>query len=208
VCGLFLLAAPAAARTITLTSEDCDQMAFLSARTPRLSWAGLLAARDAYNAEAQVQLYPDMAILMRFGLSKIPKGQRITKAEFTIPADYVAGVPVHIGARRILAEWGTGVCHQYRMTYPKKVEWTTPGARGGTTDRANKDSGVFRFKVVGEQTIDVTEDVELWYTGAVANRGWILAIDNNGGPVYLPSPYSPHTANAARWRLVITYEPQ
>src|SRR5262249_44523785 len=65
VCGLFLLAAPAAARTITLTSADCDQMAFLSAKAPRLGWAGILAAKDAYNAEAQVQLYPDMAILMR-----------------------------------------------------------------------------------------------------------------------------------------------
>ena len=32
---------PAQARTIVLTDEDCEKMAFISADTPKLSWAGL-----------------------------------------------------------------------------------------------------------------------------------------------------------------------
>jgi hypothetical protein len=56
--------------------------------------------------------------------------------------------------------------------------------------------------------VDVTEDVELWYTNAVSNRGWILAIENQSGPFYSPSPYSPRYNSGKRWKLQITFEPQ
>ena len=36
---------------------------------------------------------------------------------------------------RVLPEWGIGACFQYRMTYPKKQEWSVAGARGKSTDR-------------------------------------------------------------------------
>jgi hypothetical protein len=201
-----LLAGPALGRTITLTAEDCDEMAILSAKAPRLSWAPSLLNAGTYNTEPSVQLFPDMAILMRYPLDQIPRGQRITKAELTLTADYVGG-STHIGVRRLVAEWGHGVCHQYRMTFPQKVEWTKPGGLGAATDRAAKDSAVFRIEKVGDYTVDVTEDVELWYTGATANRGWILAIDN-GGAVYMASPYAPHNGGGQRWKLRITFEPQ
>src|SRR5205823_9279866 len=103
-----------AARTITLTGEDCDAIAVTSAKTPRASWASMLSAPGVLNAEGQVQLYWDMAILMRFPVEKaIPKDQRITKAELTLEANYLAGSLTEIHVRRLLAEWGTGVCHQY-----------------------------------------------------------------------------------------------
>ena len=201
-----LSATAAHARTITLTGDDSDQMAIISAKVPRASWAAMLAAAKVYNTESQVHFYNDMAILIRFPLTAIPKGQRITKAELTIASDYVAGKP-EIQVRRMLAEWGTGVCHQYRLTHPKKIEWAQPGGRGAATDRAAKPTAVFRFEKASEQTVDVTEDVELWYTGAAANRGWILT-EETAGAAYLAAPYSPHHNNGKRWKLQITYEPQ
>jgi hypothetical protein len=204
---LLLIAAPVSARTITLTVEDCDQMAVLSAKAPRLGWAAYLAAATTYTSENSLQMFPDMALLMRFPLTAIPKGQRITKAELIVPVDYVAGAP-QLSVRRLVADWGIGVCHQYRRTHPEKVEWTQPGARGASTDRHNKDSAVLRIEKVGDYTADVTEDIELWYTKAVANRGWIMVIENQTGPFYSPSPYTPHYPTTKRWKLQITFEPQ
>ncbi len=206
---MFLAATALEARTITLTGEDCDAMAVTSAKAPRASWASMLSAQGVLNAEGQIQLFVDMSILLRFPVEKaIPKDQRITKAELTLEANYLAGNLTEIHVRRLLAEWGTGVCHQYRLTYPKKIEWAQPGGRGGNTDRTNKDTGIFKIPKVGEYTIDVTEDVELWYTGAVVNRGWILTMEENTGPVYLYAPYGPHHGGAKKWKLQITYEPK
>jgi hypothetical protein len=47
----------------------------------------------------------------------------------------------------------------------------------------------------------------VWYTGASANRGWIL-ITENTGVIYTPSPYGPHQGGPKRWKLQITFEPQ
>ena len=209
-CVAVLLCVTAAldARTITLTAEDCDQMAVLSARAPRLGWAAIMAGDKAYCAENSLQLYPDMSLLMRFPLGAIPKDQRVTKAELIIPTDYVAGTP-QLSVRRLVADWGIGVCHQYRKTHPEKVEWTQAGGRGAATDRHNKDSAVFHIEKIGNHTVDVTEDVELWYTKAVANRGWIMVIENQSGPFYSPSPYAPrYWGTGKRWKLQITFEPQ
>jgi hypothetical protein len=199
-----LLAGPAQARTITLTAEDCDELAFLSAKAPRLSWAGELGT-GIWFTEPSLHIWPDTSVLMRFSLTQIPKGQRITKAELSFSTEYVAGNP-HLSVRRLLAEWGHGVCYQYRMTFPQKVEWAKPGGLGASTDRAAKDSAVFKVEKTGEHTVDVTEDVELWYTGATANRGWILAIENNSGPLYVTPPYT-RAGGSKTWKLTITFEP-
>jgi hypothetical protein len=205
---VLLLSAPIAhARTITLTAEDCDQMAVISARLPRLGFAAVQIGDKTYNAEAQLQLQPDSALLIRFPLTAIPKDQRITKAEFTVPVVYVAGKP-DLSIRRLVADWGVGVCHLYRRTYPDKVEWAQPGGRGASTDRHNKDTALLRIEKVGEHTTDVTEDVELWYTNAAPNRGWICMIENQSGPFYSPSPYAPRAGGGKRWKLQVTFEPQ
>lgn len=195
------------ARTITITAEDCDQMACISAHAPRLSWAMAPPTGGVFSTMAQLQWNNKIALLMRFPLQElIPKDQRITKAELTIQCSYVAGSPeVHV--RRLLAEWGPGVCHEHRMTYPKKVPWDQPGGRGGATDRVVKDTAVFKFPKVGEYTVDVTEDIELWYTGAATNRGWIMTLEPDGN-VYLPSPYSPPLQGGKQWKLQITFEPR
>jgi hypothetical protein len=205
---LLMIAAPLCARTITLTAEDCDAMASISANAPRLSWAMGPGSGGIFNSQPHLYWDPKIALLMRFPINDlIPKGQRITKAELTTGPNYISGT-ANIQVRRLLAEWGTGVCHEYRMTYPKKVEWSQPGGRGATTDRAAKDSAVFKFTKIGEQSVDVTEDIELWYTGGAANRGWIFTHESNTGTVYLPSPYSPQVGGAKLWKLQITFEPQ
>ena len=54
----------------------------------------------------------NITVLMRFPFKDlIPSGQRITRAELTIAPVYIAGVP-EISIRRIIAEWGNGVCQQ------------------------------------------------------------------------------------------------
>ncbi|MBI2805817.1 MAG: hypothetical protein HYX68_12630 [Planctomycetes bacterium] len=205
----FLLASSASARTITLTAEDADAMASISAHAPRLSWAmGPPTTAGIFNTQPALYWESKIAVLLRIPVKDlIPKGQRITKAELTIGPTYISGT-ANIQVRRLLADWGTGVCHTHRMTFPKKLEWTQPGGLGGATDRAAKDSAIFKITKVGDHTVDVTEDIELWYTGAVKNRGWIFTHDNNLGIVYVPSPYAPHAGGAKTWKLQITFEPK
>jgi hypothetical protein len=198
------------ARTVTLTAEDADQMASIAAFAPRLSWVTTQPGNGGvFNTQPSLYWNSKIAVLLRLPFNDlIPKGQRITKAELTLNATYLAGSEPKVTVRRVLAEWGSGVCHQYRIAYPKKIEWTQPGGRGAATDRAAKDSAVFKFAKVGEQTVDLTEDVELWYTGAAANRGWIFTMETDGEHIYMPSPYAPHANGGKQWKWQITYEPQ
>jgi hypothetical protein len=204
VVALLLGAAPLSARTITLTAEDADQMAVISAQAPRLSWAAVRHGPGAFHAGPQLQMFQRSAVLIRIPLEQIPPGQRIIKAELTLKAEHVDG-PVRLDLRRLTADWGHGVCHLYRRAYPRKEEWAQPGGRG-PGDRADR-AAPLHFKAVGEQTVDVTEDIDLWYTGAAANRGWILSFES-GYSVYFRSPYWPATDGAKEWKLRITFEPR
>jgi hypothetical protein len=205
--GLLALTAELPARTIGLTAEDCDEMAAISAGAPRLSWT-MGPNPGVHLTHPTLYWTSSIALLMRFPIKDhIPKGQRVTKAELSITPTYIAG-PAEAHVRRILAEWGVGVSHKYRMTHPQKLEWAQPGCRGGATDRAAKDSAVFKFLKIAETTADVTEDIELWYTGAAANRGWILTLEPDGTAIYAASPYSPHTLGGKQWKLQITFEPR
>src|ERR1700722_17431726 len=91
---LALLTAPAPARTITLTTEDCDQMASTSALAPPLSCTlSTYGGPSVYNTQPTLYWNSNIAVLMRFPFADvIPKGQRVTKAELTFSAGYVAGV--------------------------------------------------------------------------------------------------------------------
>jgi hypothetical protein len=196
------------ARTITLTTSDCDEMAVLFALAPRMSWGMKQLGSGIFNTQPTLDWSGKVTLLMRFPVDElIPPGQRITKAQFTIVAGYVYSLPV-IQIRRVLAEWGPGVCYQYRMTYPKKLEWAQPGARGAAVDRTARDSAVIRVPKVGEYSVDVTEDIELWYTGAVPNRGWMMAFETDGPHIYIPSPYVPRGGARKEWKLQITFEPK
>ena len=70
-----------------------------------------------------------------------------------------------------------------------------------------QNSAVFKIAKVAEQTVDLTEDVELWYTGAVPNRGWSFVMENDAH-VYLPSPGEPYGGGGKQWKLMVTFEPK
>lgn len=206
--GLILAcyAAPAVARTIVITDADCERMAAISSEAPRLGWAGAAYTTAEYGNSA-IYITQKSAFLIVYPLDRIPPGQRIVKAEWTVP--YLQAFPLATGSRiqvrRILQEWGPGVSHLYRMTRPQRLEWHTPGAHGAGQDRSTKATAVVTIKGTGEHTFNVTEDVELWYTGAVPNFGWLLTADD---PDSFFNMHSPFWNGAKGFKLRITYEPQ
>lgn len=200
-----LYATTASAKTIVLTDADCELMAAISSDAPRMSWAAVINGVGEYGNH-QIDLTPKTAFLIRYPLEKIPPGQRITKAEWVVP--YAQSYPptgVRVQVRRVLQEWGAGVSHQYRMIRPKKLEWHTPGAMGLGQDRAVKSTASASLKGNGEHTFNVTEDVELWYSGTVSNYGWLLTTDEQMGWFRTQSPF---WNGSKLWKLRITYEPK
>lgn len=191
----------AQAKTVVLTDEDCELMAAISAEAPFLSWAGFEVAGGF--APVYIELVPGRAFLIRYPIEKaVPKGQRITQAEWIVPVVYIASeqkVYVH----RLIGDWGAGVSHKHRMVRPQKVEWHSSGAKGPSTDRAIKPSAVVRIHENGDHVINVTQDVELWYSGA-KNAGWIMSVEDHGF-IRMSSPVWTTTGN---WKLRITYEPE
>ena len=91
------------------------------------------------------------------------------------------------------------------MLRPERVKWHTPGAKGLGQDRAARATAMATIKGSGEQTLNVTEDVELWYTGAAANYGWILTTEDQDVYVRMPSPF---WGAPKGWKLRITFEPE
>jgi hypothetical protein len=207
VLGLFLIfAADASARTIVLTDQDCEQMAAISADAPRMSWAGTVYGAGFEHSNHFFDLTTKQAFLIRYPLESIPRGQRITKAEFIVPYMQVSPAGgVRVQVRRLLKEWGAGVSHQLRMVRPQRAEWHTPGARGLGQDRAGEATATATLKGMGEQIFNVTEDVELWYAGAAPNHGWIVSAEDQDVFVRLRSPFYGYPKS---WKLRITFEPE
>lgn len=201
--ALTVLTGSASAKTVVLTDVDCEQMAAISAEAPLLSWAGYHASAGVF-APVYIELVPGRAFLIRYPIDKvIPPGNRITQAEWVVPVVYCPREQKLL-VHRLLGEWGAGVSHLYRSVRPQKVEWNTPGAGGASSDRAIKASAAVRVTDIGEQIINVTQDVELWYSGASKNAGWIVTIETKGF-VRLSSPMWMTRGN---WKLRITYEPE
>jgi hypothetical protein len=187
-----------------LTDEDCEQMAVISAEAPRLSWAAYEVTPGEFYT-VFIDLFPQRSFLIRYPLERIPKGQKITHAEWVLSVQtFSPAGGQRVSVRRLLAEWGPGVNHRDRMLRPKPVPWAVPGARGAA-DRAAKPSALVRVTTAGEQVVNVTEDVELWYSGAAVNHGWVLTTDDEQGYVRLNSPL--WTGPGAS-KLRITYEPE
>src|SRR5262249_22117895 len=158
---------PASAETLKLTDADCERMAFISAVAPRLSWAHSEQGHGIFPNRYTLGFRPNRAFLICYPLEQLPKGQRITSAEWTVPVSHVDG-PGHLKVRRIMRDWGVGVSYQYRMVRPKKEEWSKPGAQAVSIDAA-RPSAFVRVTSPGEIAVNVLEDVELWYTGGATN---------------------------------------
>lgn len=193
------------ARTIIVTAAVCDRMAGISDIAPRQSWA-LSQPWPGIFSNSTLTLQPQQSFLFRFNLGQIPEGQRIAHAELTLPVNTWSGVEPRFYLWRVLPDWGRGVCHLYRkVEQDQKIEWSKPGAAGISSDRASRPTDIVRLTEVGDVVINVTEDVDLWHTGAAPNHGWMLTVEDPGTVVHLLSPaYSA----AARWTLRVTYEPE
>ena len=177
----------------------------ISSEAPRSSWAGLQSSAGEFS-NYYGELYNTGAMLIQFPLDRIPVGQRITNAELIIPVALVyPAVEQRFYVRRLIGDWGVGVSHQYRMTRPMKVEWTQAGARGAASDRVAKPTAVLRTSTPGHHAVNVTQDVELWYSGQVPNQGWIMTIDD---PNVLIRLSSPTFYGKGLWKLHVTYEPE
>lgn len=194
----------APARTIILDDSDCERMAYIQEVAPRWGWGGY-PTTSTTQSNAQFYLTPDRAAFICFPLDRIPKGQKIVKAELSFTVVLQSGGEQRVHLRRIIAPWGPGVCWQYRAVRPKREEWTKPGARGAGTDRALKPSAILRTTEIGVKTVNVTEDVELWYTGSASNQGWMLNIEDPDVTMAIQAPF---LGGRGSWKLRITYEPE
>jgi hypothetical protein len=197
--------APVAARTIELTDFDCDRMAVLSPEVPRSGWASSELGPGEF-ATTLLDLRATRSLLVRYPLTRIPPGQRIVRAEWIVPVDLIAGVnQAKLHVRRIIGPWGTGVCYDFRSQRPKQIPWKQPGAQGVSTDRAAQPTAVVNVSDAGEITINVTEDVELWNTGAAENQGWLVTVEDPAALIRLSSPL---WAGQGKYKLRVTYEPE
>jgi hypothetical protein len=199
VAALLSLAAPLHARTITLSTESLDAFAALSESNTINGWACYNYDYARY-AGASLGGGPQTSYILRYSLDSIPKGMRITHAEWTIAHNVSSA---HVNVWRLLADWGLGVCYDYRATYPKKVEWSVAGAKGKSTDRATNPTVTGQFVNGQLLTVNVTQDVEMWYSGAAPNRGWLITFDS-----FALLHSAVQDGHRAKWQLVITYEPE
>jgi hypothetical protein len=198
------LTAPlACARTITLTDEEAQQAANIWAGAPRQSWAAFEAGPGLF-INYRVDIRKDSGFLLQMPIDKIPPGNRITKAELVLPLEYTYANDGKLFVWRIIPEWGAGVCYEYRTTLPKPVKWAEPGARGSSTDRATVPTVVATLRNNAEIVVNVTADVEMWYTGAAKNHGWLFTLEGDSLARFLP-PAQPYRGG---WKLRITYEPR
>jgi len=208
-CLLLLIVSPVVhARTIELTDVDCHKFAVISSAAPLMSWAafGDGGVFSNFHVDLDTRSRQDRLILIQFPLDQIPDGMRVIRAELILPVTYVHPVDskprLHI--RRIVGEWGAGVCHEYRMINPKRVKWSSPGASHAGRDRARRLSKVARVKKAETLTVTLTEDVELWNSGTVPNNGWMISLDDPHCIVRMHPP----TWNPKTWKLRITFEPR
>jgi len=197
ICGT------AEARTIIMDASACDRMAGIAAAAPRLSWA-LREGKPGHFATSTVWLREDMSFLLRFPLESLPPGQRIAYAELIVNVAAAHGTDPRFYVWRILSEWGPGVGYTYRQTVPDKAPWVKPGARGLSSDRGTRPTDIMRVETIGEMSINVTEDVDLWYSGTAENHGWLLTVEDPDVRVEFPSPL---WLGVSDWKLKITYEP-
>jgi hypothetical protein len=204
--ALLLAAGPLWARTVILTDADCERMAMIAADFPRLSWATREISPGVLTTHYDLTLGRGKAFLICYPVDQIPKGQRIVRAELTVPL-YPNQGEMRLQLRRVVGDWGAGVCHEYRMVRPKKTAWSKPGARDPGSDA--RPSVTARIPAgTTEQVLNVTEDVELWYTGAASNHGWLILPEFDDREIGCLSPLSDYPPGRGRWKLSITYEPE
>ncbi len=194
----------AQARTITLTLNDCDLFATISSQAAAHGWAGT-HVHAHFSDSKIVNASGQEAILLRFKLDRIPKDQRIVRAELLLPlAPKVSSRNARLHLWRLQQPWGVGINHRFRSLRPEAAMWTEPGARGIGSDRASRPSVQMRLtNESGEIALNVLSDVELWHSGSAKEYGWMLCTEDLQEIVGFQAPLGVPD----QWKLRITYEP-
>lgn len=202
---LLALTAAASARTIIVTDELSDRAASIWISAPRAGWAGYEPVAG-YQINSLLYVRRDSGFLLQMPIDKVPAGNRITKAELVLPLSYTYAADAKLHVWRVVPDWGAGVCWEYRTIRPKPQKWAMPGARGSSADRATKPTAIVTLRngTNAELIANVTEDVELWYTGAAKNNGWLFTLEEDAIAQFLPPCHS----YRGNWKLRITYEPR
>jgi hypothetical protein len=191
------------ARTIEFTDEDADRLAVIAVEAPRMGWAANEVGPGQFATD-NLLLRQGNAVLIRVPLDRIPRGQRITKAEWILRVTYVYQNEPQLYAWRLIGDWGAGACHDFRTTQPKAVKWTEPGARGTASDRADEPTAVVTARSNEDVRVNVTRDVELWYTGGAPNAGWMFSVEQDVQVRLNPPAFT----TRGTWKLRVTYEPK
>ncbi len=192
------------AATIELKGGSATRMALIDQQATKLSWAGGGRGREPYT-NTELAVWPGRNFLMAFDLGQIPAGQRIVQAELRVPLSRVSGTAPRLFLWRMVAGWGTGVCWEARQRYPEVAGWVVPGGLAPGLDRSVVPSVVAGELSVGELTLNVTDDVALWYAGVSPNHGWMFTADDPGVALFMRPPF---WDAASAWSLQLTYEPE
>ena len=199
-----LTAAPLLAGTVAYDGSQSRRMAVIDQQAPRLSWATSGRLGAAYNTTG-LFLIPGRGFLFHFDVDDLPPGQRIVRADLILPLSAISGPDPRFFLWRMIAEWGVGVSWDERLQRPAKQPWAVPGGRAPGLDRALNPSAVVRETQAGPVTVNVTEDVALWYAKASPNQGWMLSVEDPGIWCAFRAPF---WDAPALWTLQITYEPE
>lgn len=192
------------ARTITIEDSSITHMAHIGPEIPLASWIGSSTAAGVYTTN-HIEMTPGRRLLIQYPLEQIPQGQRIVSAQWIFSVTNAPFDAHRLFVWRVLQPWGLGVNHTLRTQVPKALPWSSPGADAPGIDRAITPTATIRVNGIEEYAIDVTQDVELWYTGVAPNYGWVMALDEGNRYLLIASPLY-HAQNV--FTLRITYEPE
>lgn len=196
------------ARTITIEDSKITHMAHIGPEVPQASWIGSNSTTGVYTTNI-IEMTPGSRLLIQYPLDQIPQGQRIVSARWIFSVPYAPYDSHRLFLWRVLQPWGLGVNLTQRIQVPKALPWSSPGADAPGIDRAITPTAIIRINGIKEHVIDVTQDVELWYTGVAPNHGWVMALDEGNRYVRRYVRIASPLYNATSvFTLQITYEPE
>ena len=205
LCTMLATPARLLARTEVFDASIVDRIAGIAEDAPRQGLA-LQPWGASFYSVGQVLLTQDRSMMLRFALDKIPADHRIAHAELVVPVRAVSGNEPRFYLWRTVANWGPGVCWKYqRVVKDTPVPWAREGARGIGMDRAAQPTDVLRLTNPQDIVVNVTEDIDLWHSGAAPNRGWMFTVED---PDVVVNLWSPIWDGVDRWKLRVTYEPK
>lgn len=143
--------------------------------------------------------------LLRFNMTSIPRGARVTSATLELYAywDISSGPGSSIGVHRVTRDWvegtGTGTGASWNEREPG-TSWSSGGGDYDSTAAAISDSPP---STTGWHEWDVTHLVNDWSTGTYPNQGLILVAENSTTLVGFRS--SDYSNSSHRPKLTITY---